>query len=122
MEVKQEGVPAGRTRRSLTSWREEAEARYQRLESDLDVARRLGEDLDSMRRDAESRAWEAEQRVNSREAKFTTYQQQFDKDIAVSREQFAWQQGHQGAAAASALRSRAVSISSMERSSVSATP
>lgn len=90
--------------REIQDTREEAEARYQRLESDLDVARRLGEDLDSMRRDAESRAWEAEQRVNSLEAKFTTYQQQFDKDIAVSREQFASQQATQVAAHAIALQ------------------
>ena len=40
--------------REMQEVREEAEARYQRLESDLDAARRLGEDLDAMRRDAEA--------------------------------------------------------------------
>ncbi len=72
--------------REMQEVREEAEARYQRLESDLDAARRLGEDLDAMRREAEARTLAAEQRVGAIEAGFSAAHAKLEADLLAARQ------------------------------------
>ncbi len=83
--------------REMQEVREEAEARYLRLESDLDAARRLGEDLDAMRREAETRAATAHQQHEAELASLhAQHRAQGETEVAALRAQ--------GEAALAALR------------------
>ena len=121
--------------REMQEVREEAEARYQRLENDLDAARRLGEDLDAMRREAEARTLAAEQRVAALEAEFaaardqleagaraaaTTLRRTLEEESVAARQRHAaavsvLRQQHETALAAAEAQHRAESAGLLER-------
>jgi len=89
--------------RELERDRSQAAVREERLEADLDAARRLGEDLDAMRREAIARSEAAEQREAALEAEFAAARARLEADTEALRARL----GEEQAAALAQLEARA---------------